>query len=123
MGFFGFSERTTTLPWTQVTSPEELDNILASDPERPKLFFKHSTRCSISAMVLRSFESEFTSDKCDLYFIDLLRHRDVSNAIADRTQVRHESPQVIVVKEGEVIYQASHSSVDARKIEKILDTL
>ena len=122
MGLFSSSRKNNSLPWVNIVSIDQLKEVLLSDSEKPKLFFKHSTRCSISSMALNSFESRWTSalEQCDLYFIDLLRHRDVSNEIADLTGVFHQSPQVIVVKGRDIIYDATHSAIDARQIESIL---
>jgi len=122
MGFFSKSKPVATLPWVNVESVEQLNDILLSDSEKPKLLFKHSTRCGISSMVLRSFEGAWSSgnELCELYFIDLLRHRDVSNSVAELTGIIHQSPQAIVIKGKEIIYDATHSGIDGRKIESIL---
>lgn len=122
MGFFSKSKPVPSLPWMNVESVEQLKDILLNDSEKPKLLFKHSTRCGISSMVLRSFEDAWSSgsELCDLYFIDLLRHRDVSNSIAELTGIMHQSPQAIVIKGKENIYDATHSGIDARTIESIL---
>lgn len=121
MGLFGFGERKSNLAWKQLESVQELENLLAQRDGEARVFFKHSTRCSISAMALNGFESTWKSSPDPLYFIDLIRFREVSNALAVGTNVRHESPQVIVVRDGNILYQASHSSIDARKIENILE--
>lgn len=110
------------LPWTNVQSMEQLSEIVKTTFDKPVLLFKHSTRCGISAMALNSFESNWTSENelCNLYFVDLLNHRDVSNEISVLTGIIHQSPQVIVLKGSEIVYDASHSSIDARRIESIL---
>lgn len=126
MGLFSRSNRTpqenARQPWTFITSLEQLNTVLQTTNEHPVLVFKHSTRCSISAMALNSFESKWSTgnELCGLYFVDLLQHRDVSNQIAAVTGVTHQSPQVIVLKGAEVIYDNSHSGIDARSIESIL---
>ena len=120
MGLFG-SYKSKKLPWTDVTSVEDFHNVVSTEEEKVKLFFKHSTRCSISIMVLSSFEGSWNQDvEVNLYFVDLLKHRDVSNEIAKTFNVVHQSPQLIVVKGGEVIYSASHSSINTREIEKAI---
>lgn len=110
------------LPWTNITSVDQLHEVLESAKSKPALLFKHSTRCSISSMALNSFENEWGTENelCDLYFVDLLRHRDVSNAIASETNVVHQSPQAILFDGSDVMYHSSHSSIDARAIEKLL---
>lgn len=116
MGLFGFSGRKERLPWKHLQSIEQLEQSFANS-DKPQLFFKHSTRCAVSTMALNSFESNWNSEDADINFIDLLSNRDVSNRLAEISGVRHESPQVIVVKNGEIIYAESHSSINAARIE------
>lgn len=120
MGLFSRSSNTSGFPWTEITSTAQLEEVLQAPSGKAKVFFKHSTRCSISAMALRTFEREWKLDdqEYDLFFIDLIAHRDVSNAIAEKLHVIHQSPQVIVVKSDEVIYDASHHTINAEKIQK-----
>ena len=122
MGLFTRNTEKSTFPWEYITSTEQLTEVLATTNEKPVLLFKHSTRCSISSMALHGFERNWQAenDVCGLYFIDLLKHRDVSNLVAELTGIAHQSPQVIVIKGKEIVYDASHSSIDARRIESIL---
>lgn len=109
-------------PWIPLSSIDHLMKVIATTNEKPVLFFKHSTRCGVSAMVRNTFEREWTSEStlCDLYYLDLLNHRDVSDKIVELTGLRHESPQVIVLWGSEIIYDATHSAIDARRIENTL---
>ncbi|MFK7786355.1 MAG: bacillithiol system redox-active protein YtxJ [Crocinitomicaceae bacterium] len=104
------------LPWERLTSVNQLKEVVASSAEKPVLLFKHSTRCSISSMALNGFirSWEGTPEEIDIYYLDLISYRDVSNATALETGVIHQSPQVIVLKNNEVVYTATHSSIDAR---------
>lgn len=122
MGLFSPSKKRESLPWKYITSVEQLSELLHNVGEKPLLLFKHSTRCGVSSMVLRSFENEWSTgdELCDLYFIDLLNHRDVSNEIAVLTGIVHQSPQAIVIKGKEIIYDATHSNIDARSIQSTL---
>lgn len=122
MGFFFKTETKETLPWIDLLSIEQFNDVVKTTFDKPVLLFKHSTRCMTSALALNSFKNEWTSgnDLCDLYFLDLLKHRDVSDVIAEVTGVRHESPQVIVLKGRDIIYDESHNSINARRIESIL---
>ncbi|MCW2119651.1 bacillithiol system redox-active protein YtxJ [Flavobacterium sp. 7A] len=98
--------------WTALTDIAQLNEIAAS--EKPVAIFKHSTRCSISRMALKQFENEFDSEaEVTPYFLDLLEHRDISNEIAAKFGVFHQSPQLIVIKNGKAVYDASHSDIDA----------
>lgn len=113
-----FTSNKSTFPWTKLTSLEQLDEILTSD--KKILIFKHSTRCSISSMALNNFEREFEADEqMETYFLDLLQHRDISNAIAEKANVYHQSPQVIVFENQKSIYNASHGQIDALTINNL----
>lgn len=117
MGLFGTSAR-TSFPWTPLVSTDQLENVLNESEQRPVLLFKHSTRCSISAMVLNRFQEDWSlpSEDCGLYYLDLLQHREVSNAIENMTGVVHQSPQVILLHNRQVIYDASHHHISAQAI-------
>lgn len=105
--------------WNELTDLGQLNEIIALSNEKPVAIFKHSTQCSVSRMALKQFENEFnSSDKVTPYFLDLIAHRDISNAIASRFGVTHQSPQLIVVKEGKAIYNVSHSDIDAEELGK-----
>lgn len=121
---FGSSEEENTTPkinWIPLTDLGQLNEIINESVTKPVAIFKHSTRCSVSRMALRQFENEFDlSDKVTLYFLDLLNHRDVSNEIATRFGVEHQSPQLILINNGKAVYDASHSSIDAESLERYL---
>lgn len=107
--------------WINIESVQQLNEVLDINSPKTKLFFKHSTRCSISSMALKFFESDWIGNEdVECYFIDLIAYREVSNELAKQTHVEHQSPQVIVLKEKNVIYNASHQSIDAEKILKLL---
>jgi len=122
MGLFSKSLKPEPLPWVEITSTNQLNDLLHNVGQKPILLFKHSARCSISAMALNGFERNWSTGKelCDIYFIDLLKYRDVSNLVAELTGIHHQSPQVIVIKDKEIVYDESHSGIDARRIEYIL---
>lgn len=112
----------SSVMWNELTELQQLESIDKESFSVPVLLFKHSTRCSISRMALKSFEREYTIENGKLkpYFLDLIRYREVSNEIASRYGVTHQSPQVIVVKDGKAIYNASHSDIDAARVKKQL---
>jgi len=122
MGFFNSSKNKTSFPWIELASMDQLNDVLKESGNKPLLLFKHSTRCSISSMALNRFENEWdrASDDADLYYLDLLNYREISNAIEVATNIIHQSPQVIVVKNDEVIYTASHTSISAKEIHTLL---
>lgn len=107
--------------WRQLTDLGQLNEILVESADKPVIIFKHSTRCSVSRMVLKQFENEFNlHEKITPYFLDLLEHRDISNEIASRFGVFHQSPQLIVIKDGNAVFNDSHGSIDAGKLEQFI---
>jgi bacillithiol system protein YtxJ len=115
---FGNSENTdapkSNVNWTELTDIAQLTEIEAISNEKPVVIFKHSTRCSISRMALKQFEREYDlNNVADAYFLDLIAHRDISNEIARRFNVYHESPQLILIRNGKAVYDVSHSDIDA----------
>ncbi|WP_310594605.1 bacillithiol system redox-active protein YtxJ [Flavobacterium sp.] len=118
---FGDSENkntnTSKINWIALTDLGQLNEIMDLSHEQPVAIFKHSTRCSISRMALKQFENEFDLEgSVTPYFLDLLNHRDISNEIATRFEVYHQSPQLLLIKEGKSIYDASHSDIDAEEL-------
>ncbi len=106
--------------WIPLTDLGQLIDI-QNNSQKPILLFKHSTTCSISRMALKNFETKFDlKDKIDTYFLDLLKHRTISNEIATQFDVIHQSPQIIFIKNGVAIYNTSHSDIDASKLENFL---
>ncbi|HSI71440.1 MAG TPA: bacillithiol system redox-active protein YtxJ [Gillisia sp.] len=115
-------EEIKRVPWTQLTDEETLDEIAEMSYETPVAILKHSTSCGISRMVLRQFEQEYNTKEGEikLYFLDLLSYRSVSNRIASKFNVPHESPQLIIIKGGKVVYDASHSEVSANSLSQFV---
>ena len=111
---FKSEEKDLNWPGKQLESLEQLEAIAAASFATPQLIFKHSTRCSISRFVLSGFMNHFTysSDEFGAHYLDLLNHRDVSNAIAERFHVVHQSPQLIIVKDGKAVAHASHEGIN-----------
>lgn len=113
--------KVSKVDWRMLTDVEDLHQVVNESAGKPVLIFKHSTRCSISRMVLKQFENEFDlQDKITPYFLDLLNHRDVSNEIASKFDVYHQSPQLIVIHDGKSVYNASHDSIDALSLKKFV---
>lgn len=104
--------------WRELNNLSQLEEIIRLSQTRPQLIFKHSTRCFISKSVLRNFESDWPANdpKVDCWFLDLLAHRDVSGAVEKQFLVRHESPQAILIQQGQAVYNASHDDISAVEI-------
>ena len=113
---FGSSEpkkEEKILPWIPLTSTEQLSTIEDQSKTKTQLIFKHSTRCGISRMVMNQFVANYDLDlNADLYYLDLLSYRDVSNETGHKFQVLHESPQLLVIKNGVVVAHASHGGIN-----------
>lgn len=103
------------LPWIPLNDLQQLNYIENKSSTKPQVIFKHSTRCGISRMVMKQFVDayNFTEKNLDLYYLDILNHRDVSNEVGYKFQVIHESPQLIVVKNGVVVAHASHGAINS----------
>ena len=97
--------------WKKLESMEDLDAAIEESKTKKVVLFKHSTRCSISSMVLSKFERAVEKSDKDVsyYFLDLIAHRDISNEIAKRLDVEHQSPQLLVLENGLVKKHASHN--------------
>lgn len=108
--------------WHKLTDISQLQDIINLSKEQSPsgvtvLIFKHSTRCSISSMALNRLESKWIDDeKIPAYYLDLLNHRDISNEIAIVFSVEHASPQVLLIKNGVSVYNASHTNISASDI-------
>ena len=101
--------------WIPLESVEKLQDI--KQAAGYSILFKHSTRCSISLMAKKKFEHEWDSlpTNTTLYFLDMIKNRSISSAIADLFKVHHQSPQVLLIKDGECIYEASHGEISAEE--------
>ncbi|MEZ7526628.1 bacillithiol system redox-active protein YtxJ [Cloacibacterium normanense] len=101
--------------WNEIKSSEDLENAIEASKLGKVVIFKHSTRCMISKTVLRNFERQIESESVVLpkfYYLDLLNHRDISNQIAQIFSVVHQSPQIVVIENSQVIHHASHDNID-----------
>ncbi len=118
---FGSSEKqdnsSSKINWIPLTDLGQLNEIISASSEKPVLIFKHSTRCIVSRTALKQFENEYDlQDEASAYFLDLLEHRNISNEIASRFGVYHQSPQLLLIKNGKSVYDVSHSDIDAREL-------
>jgi bacillithiol system protein YtxJ len=96
-----------------LTSLEDWENTVAASQEASIIVFKHSTRCSVSRMALKLTERhwDLPSD-VQAYLLDLLNHRDVSNAIAADLGVEHASPQLLCIRNSKCVFSANHGNID-----------
>jgi len=110
------------LPWIFLTSESQLEEIERKSFEKPQVVFKHSTRCSISSVSMNKFVKNYNipSADADLYYLDLLNYRSVSDEVGYKFQIMHQSPQVLVIKNGEAVYNASHYAIQTDKILELI---
>ncbi len=102
------------LPWIPLNDLQQIDYIRQKSSIKTQVIFKHSTRCGISSMVQRQFINDFNlSEKnLDLYYLDILSYREVSNEVGYAFQLVHESPQLLVIRNGKLIAHASHGQIN-----------
>lgn len=109
--------------WNKLTQAVQIQEIKALSADKPVLIFKHSTRCSISSMSLDRLTRKWKTtdeDKITPYYLDLIANRDLSDLVAREFRVPHESPQVLLVKNGQVVYDNSHFGISyAELMDKI----
>lgn len=109
--------------WKDLKSIDELHTLIEKSSETPAVIYKHSIRCGTSSFVKRRLEHDWDFDEkdVDIFFLDLVTHRDVSDEVARTFGVRHESPQILIIKDGESIFDTSHGGVSVKSIKKALD--
>lgn len=102
------------LPWIPLNTIKQLSEIQDKSKIKTQLIFKHSTRCGISRMVMNQFIEayDFEMNNFDLYYLDLLSYREVSNEVGYKFQVIHQSPQLLVIKNGITVAHASHGAIN-----------
>jgi monothiol bacilliredoxin len=103
--------------WIPLTDEKQLEEIAINSKDAPQVIFKHSTRCSISSMAKNRLDKKNAPDRINFYFLDLIKYRSLSNKIAQQFAVSHQSPQVLVIQNGECVYNESHSGIDFEEIE------
>ena len=110
------------MQWTNITDLTQISQI--KQQEGYSLIFKHSTRCAVSLMAKRRFEMDWSAipENTALYFLDLISYRDISAQIAETFQVHHESPQILLIKDGDCILDASHSDISADEVAEVIQS-
>jgi bacillithiol system protein YtxJ len=106
--------------WTTLNSLKQLQEIKTADGYN--IIFKHSTRCSISLMAKRRLEQDWNElpENTTVYFLDLLNYREISVQVAELFDVHHESPQLLLIKDGDCILHQSHSDISVDEVNEVL---
>lgn len=108
------------ISWNEIKTVDDLNNAIKNSSEKPVVLFKHSTRCSISSSAISRLERKWNSEETSAspYYLDLISFREVSSAIAQKLGVQHQSPQMIVVKNGKATFNASHMEINFEDVKK-----
>ena len=115
------SEKQSGIDWNVLDAAPSIEEIKAVSAQQPVMIFKHSTRCAISATVLNRLERSWNTEEVSVkpYFLDLINHRDLSNQVAQEFGVVHESPQVLVIRDGKAVYHSSHFGISYDELKEI----
>lgn len=116
------TENTSTayIDWQLLNTTEGIEAIKEKSTEKPQVIFKHSTRCSISSMAKRRLERNWNIDesKVDIYYLDLIAYRSISNLVSSDFGVTHQSPQILIIKNKETVFHTSHNDISVEVIEE-----
>ena len=104
--------------WIELKSSNQIKEIIEKSKAKPQVIFKHSTRCSISAMAKGRLERGLAPGNADFYFLDLINYRNISNQVSSEFDVSHESPQILIIRNGECVYDESHGSITMDEIKE-----
>ena len=122
MGLFSFTKKENPIKWLNLEEVSQLEDLKKESFNKPVLILKHSTRCSISVMAKTRLESkwEIEDEEITPVYLDLLRYRAISDEIVNAFGVMHQSPQVLLIKDGTCVYTTTHTNIDARAIKNEL---
>lgn len=112
--------------WNHLTAKDQIDQIKISSANHPILIFKHSTRCSISAMAENRLERAWVAEEIpsmQLFHLDLIQFREISDHIVHSFNVAHESPQVLIISDGACIYHNSHMGISYHEVKRVFESL
>lgn len=109
--------------WINLTDIDQLEEIIDASQSEAVVIFKHSTRCSISSTALNRLERAWNLENAKAYYLDLIAYRPISAEIAERFEVEHQSPQVLIIKNGECVYHESHWDISFDQMLPLLNEL
>lgn len=104
--------------WHFLTELSQIEQIILESQQQLICVFKHSTRCAISSTIKDKLERNYKSelDSIKFYYLDLIQHREISNTLAEHFKVYHESPQILMIKNGDCYFDASHYDISVNEI-------
>lgn len=112
------------MKWNELTDTAHLEELKRESHQQTILIFKHSTTCSISRTALSRLERNWNENemmKVKPYFLDLLSYRRISNSISDQFSIEHESPQILLIRNGQSVYDRSHLDIDYKRVKSEID--
>ena len=117
---FSTKNEDPAIQWKNLTSPEGLEELDEISNKKPVILFKHSTRCGISSMALNRFERAYDPEtEIVFYFLDLIQYRALSDEVAVRYGVIHQSPQALLIMDQKVKHCLSHNGIDFKEMNDI----
>ena len=121
MGLFSFGKNKSPkneVNWVVLKEEQQLEDLKKESFEKPVVILKHSTRCSISSMALNRLENywDVPGETATAVYLDLIVYRNISNKIAADFGITHQSPQILIIKNGACVYNISHNQIDAEAI-------
>ena len=128
MGLLDFFKTEETTPdksfnWFTIKSKEQFQELDRLSKDKLMVIFKHSTMCPISSMALKRFqkEADFDTEQVDLFFVNVIDQQAIADAIGEYYGVVHQSPQLLIIKDGEAVYHSSHSAVVPSAVNRFLE--
>ncbi|WP_456420759.1 bacillithiol system redox-active protein YtxJ [Lutibacter sp.] len=116
------NKNSVEMQWILLTEKSQIEEIILKSATKPVLIFKHSTRCGVSRMALKNFERDYDIEKTalELYFLDILKYRELSNEVSKSLAVHHQSPQILLINNKSVIYHDSHYQISVETVKEAL---
>ena len=108
------------MDWKVLRDETEFEEIIKRSETKPQVIFKHSTRCSISSVAKNRLERSKVPPGADFYYLDLISYRSISNKIAQALDIHHESPQILVIRNGKCVYDESHMGINMGDVEDVV---
>lgn len=104
--------------WIELKHEDQIFEIVEKSKSKPQAIFKHSTKCNVSSIAKNRLERSDAPENTDFYYLDLIAHRNISNKVAEEFSVYHESPQILIIKNGACVYEESHTAISMSEIEE-----
>lgn len=104
--------------WNDLDNISQIKAAISASEHRPQLIYKHSSRCSVCFFAKKQVEEipETMREQLDLYFVDVIGWREVSDAIAEEFSITHESPQLLIIYDRAVVWHGSHREIQSNVI-------